>query len=874
LFVPGNEWTGALPVNADTVTPDEFRRMQMTGEAQVVTPATQMAKRTAHARAVEAERDFLESKTDLSAEVTALLAQSHAATNLDGEPVVTLPDGRQMGLVDLGLRIEKAAANYRLAHDPLNALASYELSYGLLSADMQAQVTAPASLHSATLEQIKQAAQQMDVVLHAVIDIDHVRLDPEAPPTPIAAPMSTTPKADRKQSMAVIPGNGVDNSGPCNTVGYARRYWFPLRSFVSPVRDQGERGTCWAFSAVAAVESRERVQNNNAVDISEQFLVNKYKWEWYPSDFTDGGSAAAALNAAADRNQALMPEAGWTYNPARGRPDNAFDKDVEGTLASYAHACDATSYTGTCSESAHEGRGICTKFINGEYCAVANTEFSGPGTNASRVRLLWSNGDEFKLATYRALLASGVSLIASFPVYEGFSTAPAGIVSDYRKMKMEKGKLVEGDYGGHLVQIVGFISNEDLSFAPGGVGSNIGGGGYFIIRNSWGCAGDGGYFYVPADYVSSLFATLEVLDFDARRSAQWNSEQIVPGGGAGLAIDSKGSHGVDLRVQENLASTFTVSHPTANYVRLTVTSDRDGKLYDGQWLVNPPISGSLFANSLPFTFQTEGLRTLTITARYGTQVITATKNILALNSPPTIVFKSSGSPQQNENFVIDAVVTDRNEVNPIAICAAMTWTVTAPDTIVSGSDCTRVIRFGVTGDRQVRVSAHDQEGRDGAAIETFAVLPPPVNPYPRITTFGVYARDYLRVSNQVTGCYTNQVGNNAVLDLRDLGCKLSITGPDVPRYYSQLSIENPSAEVLSYDWTYTDTAGTESRVLTAHTSTANYNMDAFLFGSAGSPGIATYSCTIDVRVNAPESSRSKSLRVWSGQCMNYRTAVR
>jgi Papain family cysteine protease len=870
LFVASNAWNGTRPANAETITPDEFRRRQVAGDLEVVTPATPLTQRTTRERNVEAERAFLESKTDLSEDVLELLAELRAANDVQGQPVATLPNGQKVALVDLGSRIEKAAQDYRMARDPANARAAYALSYSLLPDDLKGQAAAPATLQNATLEQIRQADDQLSGVLSTLINLDNTRIDPDAPATPIGA---ISPRFDKNS-----PGNGIDVDGACTPAGFAKRYWFPLRSFVSPVRDQASRGTCWAFAAIGAVESRERVQNDTAPNLSEQFLVNKVKREWYPNDWIDGGSAASALNTAVDRNQALLSEGGWTYNRATGRPANAFDADVVGTSESYTGACN--NYTGWCSPTAHQSPESCATVLGFDFCGYNKVAFNGPGIAASRVRLLWSRDAtfNFRLDTYRAYLSSGVTLLASFPVYVGFQNAPGGIVSDYRKKQMVGGAVVDGSPGGHLVQIIGFISNEEMSF-PGAAPSNVGGGGYFIIRNSWGCGvGDAGYYYVPADYVSTIFSTIEVLDFDARRSARWTSEQVTPGGTSGLAIDPKGSKLVDLRVQDNLASSFVVSHPVANYVRLTVTSNRDGTLFDGQWLVNAPIGGSLFANSLPVNFQTEGTSRLTITARYGSQVVTATKDILVYNSPPSIDFQSSGNPQQNENFVINALVTDRNDVNPIAICNAMIWQVTAPDTVVSGSGCTRVIRFGVTGAREVRVDSQDAEGRAGAAIGTFNVLPPPVNPYPRITTFGVYQRDFQRIGGQVVGCQNNAVANNAVIDLRQIGCKLlGFNVPDKSLHFAQLGIENPDAEVLSYDWTYTDyypIAGLPPRVLNARTATPTYDLNGFLFGSAGSPGVSTHTCTIDVRVNAPQASRSKTLRVWSGRCVNQDDAVR
>lgn len=873
LFVAGNAWNGSTPADSEAVTPDEFRRRQVAGDLQVVTQTTQQTQRTTRRRHVESERDFLESKTDISDAVKALLAQSRATADIEGEPAATLPDGRKVVLLGGGSRIEAAAESYRLAHDPANALAAYELSYSLLTDELKALVPAPDTLRGGTLEQIDQARQQMDTALKSVVDLDKTRIDPDVPPAPAG-------ESKTDLASALGPGNGADNDGACAPAGYAKRFWFPLRSFVSPIKSQGARGTCWAFAAMGSVESRERVQNNNAADLSEQFLVNKYKHEWLEDDFNDGGSAASALNAAVTLNQPLMPEAGWTYNAASGRPDNAFDDDIKGSPASYVGACtdsDGVRYTGPCSETSHESHRSCTTALGLVFCGYDKTTFSGPGVASSRVRLIWSSGQTFDLDQYRALLASGVSIIASFPVYEGFVMAPDGVVSDYRKqIKDKKGDLVDGAYGGHLVQIVGFISNEQLSF-PGFAPSAVGGGGYFIIRNSWSCAGDGGYYYVPADYVSGAFSTLEVLDFGAARSTRWNDEQVTPGGTAGLAIDPKGTAGVDLRVQTNLASQIAVSHPAANYVRLTVTSNIDSVLFDGQWLVNPPVGGSLFANSLPVTFQTEGLRTLTLTARYGTQAVSVTKNILVVNSAPEIAFQSSGTPQQNENFVINAVITDRNEANPAAMCTAMTWAVNAPDTIVSGDDCTRVIRFGATGARQVGVGTQDREGRQALAIGTFAVAPPPANPYPRITAFGMLARNDQLVGGQATGCRNDAVANNTVIDLRQLGCKpLGANVPDRSRYFSQLSIENPAAEALSYDWTYTDyfpNVGAPPRVVTSHTATPAYDMDGFLFFKVGEPGVSTHTCTVEVRVNAPEPSRSKSLRIWTGQCINVNTGT-
>jgi C1A family cysteine protease len=43
---------------------------------------------------------------------------------------------------------------------------------------------------------------------------------------------------------------------------------------MSPVKDQGSCGSCYAFSAVAAIESANLIQNGESVSLSEQQVVD------------------------------------------------------------------------------------------------------------------------------------------------------------------------------------------------------------------------------------------------------------------------------------------------------------------------------------------------------------------------------------------------------------------------------------------------------------------------------------------------------------------------------------------------------------------------------------------------------------------------
>jgi C1A family cysteine protease len=859
LFEPQNAWPGPDPDDAQWLSEAEFRRQHAAGELTLDAPGTQQAQQQALRQQLTQDLAYLESLPDRDPALDDLVARARAANDPWADAHTRLPDGTRVALLDLAAQVAIAAQSRRLASDAANALAVYTMSHGLLPPELQAQATPPAALAGAGLQAIEAAAAALEDQLQQA-DPDPVRLLDEA----------QAARGQRRHALSA--GNGVDHSGPCAPTGLYTRYWWPLKHFVSPVKDQAARGTCWAFTALAAVESRERVQNNSSVDLSEQFLVNKYRREWERADFVDSGSALAALNAAVQRRQTLVRESTWTYNPSRGRPDNAFAAGVAGTGAAYTGACDDYE-SPWCSLSAHQSQRSCTRVLGFSFCAYHLMNHAGPGVQASRARQVWRQGQAFPLATLRQLLDNGHSLMAAFPVHAGFDEAERGVVSDYRTQQRVDGELVEGSRGGHQAQIVGFISNAQMSFP--GAPSRVGGGGYFVLRNSWSCSGDGGYWYVPADYVSSLFTTLEVLDFDARRSSAWTAEQQAPGSTQPLAVQGGGTLNVDLRVAQDLAGSFSVTHPDARHVRLTVRSDVDGVLYDGQWQVNPPPGGSLFGNALRVTFPTEGARTLTLTARYGNRQAGGTLRVVAVNSRPVLTLRSSEEARQGEAVTVQAQVSDRNETDPAGLCARMRWQVDAPDAIVGGDGCTRTVRFGAQGAREVRADTTDREGLGTVAVLPLWVQPPPANPFPRVQGAGLFARENLVLGTQAVGCTQRRVADGATVDLRQSGCqRLSLLPqPPLTRFLGQVTLDNPAQEALTYDWRltqYFDGQPTPARVRNERTTLPELDLLPSVLGGRDTP----LRCELSVRVNAPDPARSKQVAVWSGRCINVEDAPR
>ncbi len=67
---------------------------------------------------------------------------------------------------------------------------------------------------------------------------------------------------------------------------------------MSPIKDQGQCGSCWAFSAIASTESNALL-NNKYVSLSEQQLVDCS--DLYGNAGCNGGWAERALKYIKDK---------------------------------------------------------------------------------------------------------------------------------------------------------------------------------------------------------------------------------------------------------------------------------------------------------------------------------------------------------------------------------------------------------------------------------------------------------------------------------------------------------------------------------------------------------------------------------------------
>jgi hypothetical protein len=850
-----NAWTAPIPQGAEVVSTPEFERRLADGTLTLIAPDTSKAARAALDADFQSRRAALAAWADKPAYVQALLDQTASDTAHPADTALTLPGGQQVMLLGRGAQVAAAAEAMVLSRSAENALHDYVLTFGLLPSDVKAKLPDPDSLRGQPVEAIRTALSQINQLLgqpEVSSRMTHASLD-----TGDDSPSGKGPRVSRQSAVVPVPGAGQDNDDDgklvCAPKHDAAIYWFPLKKFVSPTKQQGNRNTCWAFGAIGALESRERVLNDNPVNLSEQFLVNKVRREWFPNDLVETGSSKSALDAAVAHGQAIPTEASWTYNPSYHRSllkEKVNGVDVQRFVNSCSKANGTDPYTGTCSNAVHQSHQVCTD-AQLTHCAYDTMLASGPTVPPSPVIQIWQQGGVFDLERFEFLLNNGHAIITSLPVYDGFANpttgAYPGLVTDFRGVHTDdKGQVVGGSAGDHVVQIVGFLPNKD--------------GGLFIIKNSWGCKwGDGGYAYVPTAYVQAHFQVMYILDFESRRSAGWQAEQASRLAAPAVQVKPPPLLS-DLRKEFDLTSYFSVSHPIEKSVVLSVSSDRDGVLFNGNWSTD---TSALIPPQLPVRFTTEGARTITLSAHLSgsAKTVTGTFVVDVVNSAPQVAWQYTGTAFQGEPFSVNALVSDINEADATDLCRNATWSVDAPDAVLSPNGCAQRVTFGATGDRLVRISVRDSDGRDTAATLKLSVQAPPVNPFPRLLSYGVYAREFTGTLAKFCGEVAQPSGTT--LDLRAKGCSVSGLGPNPSRLLGAITVENPAKEALSYEWKLYVKSEVGSDFAELYGGTGP-TFDLFGFGNAN---LVTRDCRVDVTVVASQPERSKHVTAWSGRCV-------
>ena len=314
---------------------------------------------------------------------------------------------------------------------------------------------------------------------------------------------------------------------------YKASYW-PLKYYLTSVKDQGHRGACVAFSITAAMETSIAVKYHMWTNLSEQALYNKMKFNWERNDFTEGFFIKKALSKWWLNPESVndlehiyewwkIPfERRWEYNPSRDRINDKIKDCLNNgqnqvkCLLDYAKHPFYKSCIGyvdqnnnildTCSNSTHQSLRYCSS--SGGECGFSlpkkheNSRGFWPISSSA----IWDfTHPEDSIQRLKTFLDLKIPIMISIKTPDQFYNPIHGFMSN---------KLT-GNHGGHAVLIVGYINNNDLiKIMPSWPIVPIGnGGGYFIVKNSWGtCYGDSGYVYLPYNSLKNSIKTAYVIE--------------------------------------------------------------------------------------------------------------------------------------------------------------------------------------------------------------------------------------------------------------------------------------------------------------------------------------------------------------------------
>jgi C1A family cysteine protease len=220
---------------------------------------------------------------------------------------------------------------------------------------------------------------------------------------------------------------------------------YDLTDQLTDVKDQGNRGTCVAFSAVAV---REFLAGSQP-DLSEQFLY------WWCDD----------------------------HDPVPEEPGTTVEMGFNGLFQA-----------GVCKESTWRYNSEAIKGNEGQGPPPAGASDEAKDYKITKILDLDENSiDELKKCLNGTNDLPGRPIAFSIPVYNSWLLSNAVMLSGQITMPLP-GEEVEG---GHAMVMVGY---QDDASVPGG--------GFFIIRNSWGprwgqnCTFGAGYGTIPYQYIT------------------------------------------------------------------------------------------------------------------------------------------------------------------------------------------------------------------------------------------------------------------------------------------------------------------------------------------------------------------------------------
>jgi len=341
----------------------------------------------------------------------------------------------------------------------------------------------PASLADAGLDAIGAALQQVGRNWSSIVGLVPINI-----PAPRLGCDAETGASIRTSNLY---GDRSGNAASCGPIsgGLYATVNFANKSFPTCVKDQGTRGTCHSFGVTSATEYMYSLTQGVKVNLSEQDLLEHYRFVWNRAIYDDAGDPWEEINSLMSAHYVFPYEHQWDYNPSDGR---------DTSTTPFTHSCDNVAGGEPCSDTSPQSPAVCFDFLGSMWCFLYEAGIHGLKYQPTAATYFWNSADPELSTEYMVLeLAFNNAVVMSFTVSPGFESPHNGFVA------YDPADLAQKPLGGHVMHVVSFISNQDLQQilpdAPAGSG-----GGYFIVKNSWSsCFADGGYVYLPWDYVKA-----------------------------------------------------------------------------------------------------------------------------------------------------------------------------------------------------------------------------------------------------------------------------------------------------------------------------------------------------------------------------------
>lgn len=503
FFQTQPEFAGTLPPGARETTAADFMNLVRDG-AQVITvqdlDGEKAAQQQQDSQDTHDAREYIKQHPEFRA---LLSPPAPDAINADGDRLVSVPTAKgAKNVVLLGPAFGRSvlATHARTFAGRQNQARLYAETYPDLdwalrqlgSSAGQQGLPAPADTLNMDAAQLLRLNRQVaDIASQYAAEIADLKILLDPP----SLEVGSRDQLDRSQKGAC-----KDSA----SLGLLRNVDWPLKSLTTSVKDQGQRGTCWAFATVAALEAEIARRDRKTVNLSEQHYIASRFLGWAPRAFGDGGDPIFIAHKASEAGYSFAFEKGWQYNKSLSR-------QVHNSTETYTRSCenyqDATYDHGVCSDTNFQGHLKHVTFGGRTYLlrSLPNTG-SSSGYRLQAPSNFWDQADKERSMTIlllRSVLghASAITLDMSYVEPDANGYAPI------KSMKTRADGTADFNLS-HVMTVTGFISSQSLAKrVPGApIADDYG---YFIVKNSWGdCWGDQGYVYLPWTWVKTFTGQL------------------------------------------------------------------------------------------------------------------------------------------------------------------------------------------------------------------------------------------------------------------------------------------------------------------------------------------------------------------------------